>query len=1106
MRRCLLAGFALAALCAAQPALNSYQEGIRLLRNQNWQAAAAALEKAVASEPKNVEAQIALGIARLRSGDVEAGLKSFRRAVQLNPASVDAHYNLGLALREAGQAPAALTEFATSVRLAPSNDEARLALAVAYQQSGKLDQAIAQCDAMIKRNPQSAEAHNWLGVFRMEKGQAIDAVASFRKAVEVKPDFVRAWNNLGSALAQSGDVEASVAAFKKSAALDPSDAELRMNLGIALRGKGDADAALHEFQSVLKTSPSNVTARHQLALTLKQQGDLAAAIEGFEAVLNLDSEHREAYYNLGSVLRQQAAVLRRAHPAARVDPAVEARLREAQAALARGDRAAARSILERASQEVKSADVFNLLGFVQGQERDLDAALASLKHAVELDPAMPAANYNLGVALWFGGARDAAVEALERSLRLDPAAPEVYSFLGMAHRERKEPARARTALQRAIALGPNLPAPYVDLGLLFLDAGQLEKGIGQIEAALNLPAPAGPIPDLDQVIAELRRALAASPNTAEIHNVLGLLLGKRGADPAQVIAEFRDAVRLRKDYAEARNNLGLVLVQAGDNEAGIAEFRQALAVAPDYTAALANLGAALIPSKPSEAVALLERAVALQPAYVRAQYNLALAYAQTPGAAKARGQFQKVIELQPDFAAAHFEYGKLLFQKGSLPEAIVQFREAVRLDPNLGAARYQLGLALTRAGQRTEGAAELEKARPAIEAERKLEIGGQLMGEARTAMESGQNEKAVDTLRKLVRELPSSVDAHYQLGLALTASGDRAGAAAAFQRALELDPQNASARQSLQRLQPSQSAPSTPADDPATVTLFEGYVRKQEFKELEPLVVEYLKTHPNSWWGYYVLGYAQFGQRRIGDSVASLAKSLQLNIRNAEAHQLLGRNLMAIGRFDAAQTELEQAVKLKPQAAEIRYDLAKIHSANDNYPPAKSELEEAIRLDPSYIDAYDALGFVMEAMSDDDSAVRLYKKAAEMNESRGSNFASPYVNLAAYYNRTGNSDLAQEYARKALQQNAKSDGGNFQLGKALERQGKLPEAADALNRAIAINPGTSSYHYVLSGVYRRLGKTKEAQEQMDTFRKLEKEAADFEQKRREGRQASRPKQ
>jgi tetratricopeptide (TPR) repeat protein len=381
-----------------------------------------------------------------------------------------------------------------------------------------------------------------------------------------------------------------------------------------------------------------------------------------------------------------------------------------------------------------------------------------------------------------------------------------------------------------------------------------------------------------------------------------------------------------------------------------------------------------------------------------------------------------------------------------------------------------------------------------------LEIAGQLMGEARSAMESGQNQRAVDALRKLIHELPASPEAHYQLGRALNASGDKAGAVAAFQNALDLYPKYTPAREGLQQGQLTSLMP----DDPETVRRFEDYVRKQEYQQLEPLVKDYLKQHPDSWWGYYVLGYAQFGQRRIGDSVASLAKSLQLNLKNAEAHQLLGRDLMAIGRFDAAQTELEQAVKLKPQSAEIRFDLAKIHSANDDYPPAKRELEEAIRLDPSYVEAYEALGFVMEAMSDDGAAVGFYKKAAEMNEARGGTFASPNVDLAAYYNRTGNPELALEYARKSLQINPKSDGGNFQLGKALERTGKLPEAADALNRAIAINPSASSYHYVLSGIYRRLGNLKEAQQQMEVFRKLETDAAEFEQKRRASRREASP--
>ena len=168
------------------------------------------------------------------------------------------------------------------------------------------------------------------------------------------------------------------------------------------------------------------------------------------------------------------------------------------------------------------------------------------------------------------------------------------------------------------------------------------------------------------------------------------------------------------------------------------------------------------------------------------------------------------------------------------------------------------------------------------------------------------------------------MDAHYQLGLALTATGDRNGAVAAFQKALELDPNYAPARESLQRIQTSQPASAALADDAATVALFEDYVRKQQFKELEPLVVDYLKTHPNSWWAHYVLGYAQFGQRRIGTG------RIAGKISRTQREKCRGAPIAGPQPDGSAATtprrllELQQAVKLKPRSAEIRYDLAKI--------------------------------------------------------------------------------------------------------------------------------------------------------------------------------------
>jgi tetratricopeptide (TPR) repeat protein len=120
-----------------------------------------------------------------------------------------------------------------------------------------------------------------------------------------------------------------------------------------------------------------------------------------------------------------------------------------------------------------------------------------------------------------------------------------------------------------------------------------------------------------------------------------------------------------------------------------------------------------------------------------------------------------------------------------------------------------------------------------------------------------------------------------------------------------------------------------------------------------------------------------------------------------------------------------------------------------------------------------------------------------MNEERQAGFASPYINMSALSNRTGDRAAALEYARKALEGNPNSDRALFQMAKALEYQGDLNAAADALSRAISINAHSSSYFYVLSGVYRKLGRPEESRKAMQEFSRLDRESNEIEQKRQE---------
>jgi tetratricopeptide (TPR) repeat protein len=1082
-------------LSAQPPESHELVEARRLLAEHRWAPAIGAFEKLLKQNPKSVDAHIGLGIALWASGDKQRALIEFQSALQVNPGSPQAHYNVALALRDLGEHAKAIAELNRALKLKPDYDDARLALGLVQQQTGDLSGAMAQYRLVLKRNPRSAEAHNWLGVAYMQKNQLAEAAEEFRHALKLKPDYARAYNNLGSTLAQAGDVKAGIEAFQAGLQYAPADIQLHLNLGTALRTSGDADGAVHEFETVLASSPGDPEVHYQLGHTLRQKGDIQGAIREFETTLDLNPEYRETYYILGQTLRQWAAKVHK--PAAahvNADAAVE--LKAGTEALARGDVTAAVAAFRRGcAKDPGSAEAFNALGLALGRARDLQGAVENLRKATALEPELAEARFNLGAALWYAGDKGGSAKELDEAIRLNPASVEAYGLRGLAYRDAGDLGNAKRVFQRSIALSPAQQVGYFDLAAVFLRLNEVGHAIGQFEAGLNLPAPAGPPPDLDLAIRELRRTISAKP-TAEAHDVLGRLLGLAGASVKDTAAEFEAAIRMRPEFAEAHNNLGLVYTQAGDDEKAIGAFREAIRQRPDYADAHANLGAILTATDIGESVRELERALALQPTLLKAQYNLALAYDVSPshGVDKAIELLRKLIAVDANYPRAELALGKALLRKGAVQEAVDHLRRAISAEPGSGEAHYQLGLALTRSGMKEEAAAELKKGRELIASAQAEQTLVADMDEGRAALERGDVDNALLKFEQVRKQRPDLAQAHLQVGLAMERKGDSAAAAVAYRKALELNPSMTEAKQALLRVERGKFG-----DDPEQVALFEAHVRNGNFKELEPLVIAYLDQHPNSAWGWYTLGYSYFAEQNISKAISALSKSLSVNVANADAHKVLGRCLMMIGRFDAAQVEFEQGAKYDPRSAEMPYNLGKLFSIQDQWPAARQAFESALRLDPTYMEAYDGLGFAMEALGEDDEAIRNYRKAAELNAARKGNFAAPYVNLAAFYNKSGNVDAALENGQKAVEINPKSDRGWFQMGKAYERRGDMERAADALTRAIALNGRVSAYHYVLATVYRRLGKQGESKQAMDAFSKLEQESNEIEQKRIEGK-------
>ena len=446
----------------------------------------------------------------------------------------------------------------------------------------------------------------------------------------------------------------------------------------------------------------------------------------------------------------------------------------------------------------------------------------------------------------------------------------------------------------------------------------------------------------------------------------------------------------------------------------------------------------------------------------------------------------------PTFARAHLALGKALVQQGTLPEAIDHLQQAAKLEPDNGEAHYQLGLALARAGRKDEATAELQKGRDLVAASDRNQNARMDLADGHAALARGDLPEAASKLRRAIQLGPPSAEAQAALGATLEQQRDADGAVAAYRKALELNPTEPGAAEGLQRL----THISIETDDWDPVQAFEEQIRQGRFKDVEPLLTDYVSTHPTSSWAWYALGYSQFAQQKIGESIKSLAKSLELDVANADAHKILGRNMMLIGRFDVAQVEFEQGIRYKPDSAELHYNLGKLHSIQDNWEPARKEFEAAVRIDPAYLEALDALGLAMEALGHDEEAVADYEKAVALNDERHGTFASAHVNLSVYYNRTDHPDKALDYAAKALELDPRSDRALFQKARAQERQGQLEAAVTSLNSAISINPHASSYFYVLAGVYRRLGWNDESQKALESFKRLDRESSELDKLRR----------
>jgi len=234
---------------------------------------------------------------------------------------------------------------------------------------------------------------------------------------------------------------------------------------------------------------------------------------------------------------------------------------------------------------------WNNLGIILQEAGKFDESLACLERVVALQPNNAEARNNLGNTCNRLGQAHRAGEHYAAALALNPNYAEANSNLANLLTDQGEYERAAAAARRAIEINPRMADAYINLAGVEKERGRHAEALRWLDALLAF-APSHPgglaaramalkyFDRLDEALDSAKRAVAASPQSAEAHNTLGQILQARNQfDPA--LTSFDTAATLPGTAAESAGvNRGLLLMEAGRKAEAIAAFDALLEARP----------------------------------------------------------------------------------------------------------------------------------------------------------------------------------------------------------------------------------------------------------------------------------------------------------------------------------------------------------------------------------------------------------------------------------------------------------------------------------------------------------------------------------------------
>ncbi len=716
----------------------------------------------------------------------------------------------------------------------------------------------------------------------------------------------------------------------------------------------------------------------------------------------------------------------------------------------------------------KDAEAYFLFAQVEEREQNWRNAFGNYLRVVEINPDHRGALIKLGKFYLEAKAYDKVTEVADKVLQKDSKDPGAATLKAAVVASKGEVEAALAAAEAVRSGHPTDPDVAILLAILYSAKERLPEAEGVLRDS------AGAHPRQLDLQANLASVLIRQGKQQEAEQALLHIVELEPAVFEQRVrlasfydvtkqrdraeAVLREAIRLDPESDLRRLALAEFLAtrkDAKDGEASLLEARAALPNAPKIPMALGTLYEAM--KEPAKARAVYEEVVRDQkqrPAGLEALVKIASLDFAEGKRDQAEQKVQEVLKENPRASDALVLQGKIALDRREGKEAVMAFRTVLKDQPNAPETHSLLGQAYLLTGDAMLARESLEKATALnpryLEPRRLL---------ANLDVAQGRSLDAQQRLEAILKQEPKDVGA---LGMLfnLQLAGKEWGVTEATMQQLR----DAGAGQ-------------------ATLALAEGNLRqaKGDYAGATAAYEQALQANPESPTPLYALVRLDLAKGRQAEARARLTKLLQTNPDQPYAHGMLGEVLVLDGDHDGAVKEFKTAATLKPDWLTPWLDHATLYLTQKKQREAIQVLKNGVAANPRSEELRLLLATSLADVGETDGAIAEYeamlkenpkalaaannlavllaeKKGDRASLERALNLSrdfetqapNPYFldTLGWVYVKLGQGDQGVRVIKKAVQQAPEQPLLNYHLGIAYYRSGSAAEAKTFLEKAV----------------------------------------------------------